>query len=190
MKKKKSRRPRPLVLLLAAGAGANPAVNDNPGYASVSLGRFHTCGLLAGTQELVCWGYDFYGQATVPALHQASQWASVSLGGYHTCGLLLGGLLRCWGRNDAQVSGASTEANAFFNLTSARAEWCGLGFFQPAAGQTVCFGCTDSTGLCTQCDAGSFLGPAACQLCPAGRASAASNQDTDCVRCALGSFQC
>ena len=86
------------------------------GWASVSVGGYHTCALRSGG-TLWCWGRNGNGQlgigytsesedrprqVTSPA---AGGWASVSAGGFHTCATRTGGTLWCWGYNSEGALG-------------------------------------------------------------------------------------
>ena len=76
----------------------------------ISSGNNHACAIAAG--QLSCWGHGIYGQlgdgltastsTPVAALNVPGAGAvtSVKAGGYHTCAIR-GGVVSCWGRNDA-----------------------------------------------------------------------------------------
>ncbi|MEJ2580881.1 MAG: RCC1 domain-containing protein, partial [Acidobacteriota bacterium] len=57
-------------------------------FSDVTAGEVHTCAIREHG-SLACWGYDFFGQATVPELDP--EWydvVQVSSGGYHTCAVI------------------------------------------------------------------------------------------------------
>ena len=77
--------------------GALPTLQALPKleFASVSAGSNHTCGVLTDGSVL-CWGDDYYGQATPPE----GEFASVSVGGRHSCGVRRDGAVLCWGNDN------------------------------------------------------------------------------------------
>lgn len=79
--------PTPGAPLAAASAGAATGV--------LVVGDIHACGLrVDGTA--VCWGDDFFQQASPPA----GTFTSLTAGAWHTCGLRPNGTATCWGRAD------------------------------------------------------------------------------------------
>jgi hypothetical protein len=46
------------------GAGAPPPMI---GASAIAVGSFHSCAVQAGTGAVVCWGENFFGEATPPA---------------------------------------------------------------------------------------------------------------------------
>ena len=84
----------------------------------IAAGSLHTCAVLVGGTDMVCWGYNgdllpgrlgnggigTVGDDESPAsagvvkmLSGGDQVAALATGGYHTCVLLVGGGVRCWG---------------------------------------------------------------------------------------------
>ena len=58
----------------------------------------------------MCWGNDYYGQASPPA----RAFSSISAGPYYSCGITLDGELLCWGTNfsdDEPPSGSYTSVS-------------------------------------------------------------------------------
>ena len=98
---------------------------------SISSGGDHTCGLRADGSA-VCWGWNYYGQATPPA---GATFAAISSGLWHTCGLRANGSALCWGWN--RLGQATPPAGATFAaLSSGRLHTCGL----RADGTAACWG--------------------------------------------------
>jgi alpha-tubulin suppressor-like RCC1 family protein len=64
----------------------------------VSTGAWYTCGILAGTGKLRCWGYLV--DIAVPQALADATFVSVSAGYLHMCGILQSGQGRCWGSNN------------------------------------------------------------------------------------------
>ena len=63
------------------------------GFASVSVGRDHTC-VVRTSGSIQCWGRTGYGGKTIPP---PGEFASVSAGSIHTCGVKVDGTVACWG---------------------------------------------------------------------------------------------
>ncbi|HEU4349240.1 MAG TPA: hypothetical protein VFR35_15805 [Actinoplanes sp.] len=88
------------------------------GWASVSAGTAHACGLRAD-QSLYCWGDgDYYklGQGTTTTdsstpLAVAGSWSAVSAGADHTCAIKANGTLYCWGAGGSGRLGSNDTAN-------------------------------------------------------------------------------
>ena len=88
-------------------AGAGPDGSLYP-FVSVGAGNANTCAVRATEQyapdggpptdgELVCWGWNAYGQGDAPA----GRFTAVSVGGAHACGLTTAGAIECWGANES-----------------------------------------------------------------------------------------
>jgi hypothetical protein len=84
--------------------------------ASLSLGVYHSCALMAD-RSLKCWGQNDQGQMGDPSLAFSSvptpvpgiaNVTSVSTGYLHTCVALADGTARCWGQNDYGALGDGT----------------------------------------------------------------------------------
>ena len=99
------------------------------GFASVSAGYAHTCGVQRDG-SVVCWGRDHEGQATPPA----GEFASVSAGGEHTCGLKVDGSVACWG--SASYGEATPPAGEFASVSAGDEHTCGL----KVDGSVACWG--------------------------------------------------
>ena len=88
--------------------------------ASVAGGGSHTCARKS-TGDLLCWGYNFYGQlgdgtavsryAPGTVIGLDGDVAAVSPGYWHTCALLTTGQVQCWGANSAGQLGAGSTPN-------------------------------------------------------------------------------
>ena len=70
------------------------------GFAAVSAGTTHACGLRADN-TVACWGDDTFDQAQPPE----GQFISVSAGKTHACGVRTDSTVQCWGDNQWQQSG-------------------------------------------------------------------------------------
>jgi hypothetical protein len=111
------------------------------GWAQVSAGQWHSCGVLS-TGEGLCWGDNGFGQAAVEPLPSGdgpgAQWVSVHAGHYHTCGLTRTGALRCWGSDmyGATRPPALPAGVAWTAVGVGRYHTCGLG----SDGRARCWG--------------------------------------------------
>lgn len=97
---------------LGLGSGAEDVrtptrVDPDPGFAALTLGDRHTCGI-AGDGALWCWGRNDAGQLGLgdgsrrdaPArVGTASDWLAIASGRRHTCAVRANGQLYCWGEN-------------------------------------------------------------------------------------------
>jgi alpha-tubulin suppressor-like RCC1 family protein len=93
-------------------------INGGKTFVSLSLGDYHSCGLLADG-EAFCWGINTQGQSgngvpggagvnTPYPVNGGYRFASISAGGSHTCGILLTGETYCWGNNTGGQLGDGT----------------------------------------------------------------------------------
>ena len=103
-------------------ADANETAVGDPNalaQASLSLGGYHTCGLLSdGTAK--CWGFNLYGQlgdgsttnrSTPVVVSSLSGVTAISSGNLHTCALLSDDSAKCWGYNAQGQLGDGTSTN-------------------------------------------------------------------------------
>jgi hypothetical protein len=102
------------------------AVNGVSGTATdIAAGFSHNCAIQAGTGHVICWGNDWYGQATPPdAVNGVSGTATdIAAGSDYSCAIQAGtGNVVCWGEDyDGQatppdavngVSGTATDIAA------------------------------------------------------------------------------
>lgn len=102
------------------GTGSTTPIGDNEVPASVAnpvnvggpvrlltAGAYHTCAILAETDNVRCWGHNAYGQLgynhtsnlTVPPgdVNVGGPVLQVAGGDLHTCALLATGTVKCWG---------------------------------------------------------------------------------------------
>jgi alpha-tubulin suppressor-like RCC1 family protein len=146
-------------------ARLTPAAVAQPGgvvFASLSVGGAHVCGVTTG-HVAYCWGNNIRGQlgdgtqTTRTSPFQVAPFAGstllfgvVAAGAEHTCGVTTGGVVYCWGDNDAgqlgdavaEVFGAgpvpvSTPAGIVYASVAAGLDrTCALS----TAGQAFCWG--------------------------------------------------
>ncbi len=97
------------------------SVPDSVRFTALAAGWEHNCGLTAdGT--LYCWGADAYGQLgdgaisgarptpTVVSAPTGLRFGAMTAGSNFTCARTAGGLVYCWGANDAGKLGNGSEA--------------------------------------------------------------------------------
>ena len=113
----------------AAGETDPPA---NVRLDTISVGRYHACGLSHYgehgkdpaniTSNVVCWGDNYYGQATVPD----GAFTVVAAGALSNCGVKIDGSIHCWGYsappNWGLIDGAPTATN-FVDVKVAHSSW-------------------------------------------------------------------
>lgn len=88
----------------------HPTVQVCDDEAGLSASRLTTCGVIASSRNVACWGRNSYGEGEPPAnaLSQTS-------GGYnHQCGIVYNGdpasgNAQCWGAGEAEESGDGTQ---------------------------------------------------------------------------------
>jgi alpha-tubulin suppressor-like RCC1 family protein len=122
-----------------------------PGQAYISAGFAHTCGIVASSNAIMCWGENEDGQlgnnsrtdATTPVTVSGGiQFRAVSAGNRHTCGLATSGVAYCWGDNSlGQLGDGTTTARLTPTAVSG-----GLTFMSISAGSTFSCGVT-TTGV-------------------------------------------
>ncbi len=115
------------------------------GFARVSAGNVHTCGVTT-RGAAYCWGYNIWGQLGDATTTQRSRpvrvtgglrFAAVDAGSYFTCGLTGGGAAYCWGENrDGELGDGTTTARSSpvavaggLRFAAVRAGWyhaCGM----------------------------------------------------------------
>ena len=113
----------PLPIDVLASAGGSPLL----GFAGVSLGQNHSCGLTT-TGGVKCWGRNDNGrlgdntnvQRSIPVdvldnagVAPLANVAALSAGDNHTCALTNAGVVKCWGFNDNGQLGNGTLTDSF-----------------------------------------------------------------------------
>ena len=137
---------------------------EGEAFASVSAGRYHTCGLRdMGAVE--CWGNDFYGEASPPA----GTFISVSAGNSYTCGVRDTGVVACWGSDFGGES--SPPVGTFVSVSAGQYHACGV----RDTGAVACWG-SDFDGESSP-PAGTFVSVSAGQYHTCGL------RDTGAVAC-------
>ncbi|MBT9557401.1 MAG: hypothetical protein IV100_15280 [Myxococcales bacterium] len=127
------------------------------GFARLSLGLDHTCGISLGG-DVYCWGFNAFGQlglgAGAPAQVSAptavglSGVRAIGAGASHTCVVMGTGSVRCFGKNESGQLGADSTAAALtsptqvvnlagaIDVAGAQAHTCAL----LGSGQMYCWG--------------------------------------------------
>ncbi len=137
-----------------AGQSGIVAIEGTAGLSSITMGRAHGCGLLAGGRA-VCWGDNRLGQlgdgsattspSAVPVAGDLS-FSTISAGAAHTCGIA-GGKAYCWGkgkegqlgdrsRSDRRRPVAVKTGQSFVAISAGGDHSCAL----TAAGKAYCWG--------------------------------------------------
>ncbi|MFH1438533.1 MAG: hypothetical protein ABIJ56_22685 [Pseudomonadota bacterium] len=128
-------------------------------------GSGHTCALM-DSGEVMCWGYNSYGQlgddtrthrsravyvvASEGSSNRLGGAMSLSLGRVHSCAVLGGGMVACWGRNDEGQLGDGTTATKDYPVpagTIGNASSISMGGDHSCAklrtGEVMCWGSND-----------------------------------------------
>lgn len=150
---------RRVLATLAVGVAAGPLMVQPTAAADttwfhVSAGFDHTCGVTS-TNDLWCWGNNYYGQLGVGDQNHRSapvrvdprgKWIAVSSGQNHTCGIQKDYSLYCWGDNRNGILGTGTTAPVHIKPTLVGRLWwavsagsnhtCGL----RTSGEAYCWG--------------------------------------------------
>src|SRR5262245_46006 len=149
------------VLAASTARGAGPVVGWGLGAlppmitaTAIAAGYQHSCAIQAGTGAVVCWGDDYYGQATPPPSVDgtAGTASAIAAGGGefclfscadigHSCAIQAGtGAVVCWGVFSAQeppppsVNGTAGTASA---IAAGLLDSCAI---QAGTGAVVCWG--------------------------------------------------
>ena len=69
---------------------------DGIAFGKFALGEQHACAIVAGTDELKCWGKDMFGVLLPPP----GEFVDVCSGRDHSCAIDVDGALHCWGDDD------------------------------------------------------------------------------------------
>ena len=107
---------------LGDGTTVNRAVSavidSGVSYSKVSAGDTHTCGIVASTGALKCWGYNWAGQIgdgsnvnrlAPVVVNSGTSYSQISGGSSHSCGIVTTtGVLKCWGVNSYYELGDGT----------------------------------------------------------------------------------
>ncbi len=78
-------------------------VSTGKRWTILAAGALQTCGLLLGTNSVICWGDNSWGQLgvdgvrLVPGSSTSTRNKFVTAGGYHTCVINLENFAACWG---------------------------------------------------------------------------------------------
>ena len=113
-----------LATILAGETNVVAALPSNPTpskssvtFISISLSYEHACGVLT-SGKIVCWGGNYFGQATPPD----GEFKSVSAGRYYSCGVRTDDTVTCWG----QGIGGTPEDTAFQSVSVHHDTACGI----------------------------------------------------------------
>ena len=138
-------------------------------FISVSVGRAHSCGLLAGGQAY-CWGDDGEGQlgrgvgsgtaATPVAVVGGLSFVQLSAGRDHTCAITAAGTAYCWGSNAVGQSGRVDAVPSTAPNPTPIPVAGGLAFTRVSAGDLNSWGvvATPAQDAGTWCWGGNFYG--------------------------------
>jgi hypothetical protein len=87
-------------------------------FVAVAAGKYHSCGIVKNSQEVLCWGagtnaslkgaYPHFSQGLPPEGLKA---VAIAAGGYHTCAITPAGIVKCWGAGERR--GRRVEAPHF-----------------------------------------------------------------------------
>jgi alpha-tubulin suppressor-like RCC1 family protein len=125
------------------------AVVNSPGFAAVSGGLYHTCGV-SMTAAAYCWGFNLPcpGCASSPAVFLSGvSFTVVSAGWTHACGVTTTGAAYCWYYNESGQLGDGTTTNSttpvlvlgnltFAGVSAGFIHTCGI----TSAGAAYCWG--------------------------------------------------
>ena len=106
-------------IFLGIVAPENYDSTDQAGFATISAGSEHTCGMRADG-SVVCWGQDRAGQSTPPS----GTFISVSAGGFHSCGIRADGSVECWG--DDRQGQSTPPSGPFASISAGWSHSCGV----------------------------------------------------------------
>lgn len=102
-----------------AAGGHQVGLRTDRGFASVSAGEAHSCGLKTGG-SVVCWGSDDSGQSSPPA----GRFVSFDAGDDHGCGIRPDQTVVCWG--DKSHGKAAAPAGSFTQVSAGGFLSCGI----------------------------------------------------------------
>jgi len=131
----------------AAGNVSDPSTTDSwavgfgaTGWTSISSGEYSACGV-TNTGFGLCWGPNFFGDATVPYFPEGVTWTSISSGAQHACGLTSTGEALCWGNTGKGRTTVPTlpTGATWVSVSAGYAHSCGL----TSTGQVLCWGLND-----------------------------------------------
>jgi hypothetical protein len=106
---------------------------------AIAAGGLHSCAIQAGTAAVVCWGRDFYGQATPPASVDgtAGSASAITAVGSVNCAIQAGsGAVVCWGGAAISIP-IPPSVDGTAGTASAIAGLCAI---QAGTGAVVCWG--------------------------------------------------
>lgn len=89
-------------------------------FKAVGAGLYSSCGIIASTGALQCWGESTHNQLVEPT----GSFVSVSVGYEHACAVRNDGTAACWGRNDAGQS--SAPGTSFLQVAAGDKFSCGI----------------------------------------------------------------
>ena len=102
-----------------AETGDESAEANAAGFAEVSAGSGHSCGIRTDNTA-ACWGKNWSGEADAPS----GMFISVSAGHDHSCGLRTDNTAICWGSNEHDQ--AYAPSGTFISVSAGTSHSCGL----------------------------------------------------------------
>lgn len=113
--------------------GASSVLTQPPtgNYSAVDAGFSHACALLQGVSTAVCWGSNYYGEASPPS----NAFAQISAGFDQTCGVkTMDSTVLCWGGD--QDGQSTPPSGTFLQVSAGTYRTCGV----RSDGKLVCWG--------------------------------------------------
>jgi hypothetical protein len=110
---------------------------DAPDYrfSAVSVGLYHSCGIVEPTGSIQCWGQDSTGQTEPPL----GQFKAIASGAFDNCAIATDGSIACWGRDSSGSAPTPPSSGTFTQISGTSGSFCAVDSDQLVA----CFGQPD-----------------------------------------------